>query len=74
MVAMSTTLGTFASRTGSSVSRLAAIKGREAFFEPLTGIAPWSGVPPRMRMRSMLGLADVERNCPPRDRRRGRRS
>jgi hypothetical protein len=36
------------------VSRLAIISGSAAFLAPEIGIAPWSGAPPVMRMRSMV--------------------
>jgi len=46
MVRISRTAGTRRSVTGSSVSSAAASAGSAEFFDPLTGISPWSGVPP----------------------------
>ncbi len=48
MVRMSRTRGMRRSCTSPSVSSAAAMAGSAAFFEPLVGMAPWSGVPPWM--------------------------
>ena len=50
---MSATPGRFASRSGSSVRRLAAMRGRAAFFAPAMGMAPEKLLPPRRRMASI---------------------
>src|SRR5216683_1762225 len=46
--------GTLSRMSVWSVSRLAIISGSVAFFAPEIGIAPLSGRPPTMRMRSIL--------------------
>ena len=43
----------FVRRSGSSVSRLAAISLMAEFLAPLTGIDPFSRAPPVMAMRSI---------------------
>src|SRR5262245_42739318 len=45
--------GTLSRISVSSVSRLAIISGNAAFLAPEIGIAPWSGRPPTIRMRSI---------------------
>src|SRR5262245_14080260 len=45
--------GTFFKVSRSEVSRLAIISGRVAFLAPEIGMAPVSGLPPTMLMRSM---------------------
>src|SRR5439155_14346040 len=51
--------GRLARTSGSPVKRLAAISGRAAFLAPPIGIVPLSGVPPRIRMRSMTSAPDA---------------
>src|SRR5512137_1176880 len=54
IVAMSARSGAFSSTSGPSESRAAVISGSVAFFAPLIGMTPCSGLPPRMRMRSIV--------------------
>src|ERR1051326_3413530 len=61
MVRISARSGRLAKTSGSAVKRLAAISGRAAVFGPPIGIVPVSGVPPRIRMRSMTSAPDA--NC-----------
>ena len=53
MVEMSTMCGRLDSVNVPSVSRLAAMRGKEAFFAPPMGMVPCNGMPPETRMRSM---------------------
>src|SRR5262249_28922495 len=48
--------GTLARIRGSAVRSDAAMSFRAAFLAPLMGISPFSGCPPRMRIRSMANL------------------
>src|SRR5947209_5662017 len=59
MVRISARSGRLARTSGSAVKRLAAISGRAAFLAPPIGIVPVSGVPPRIRMRSMTWAPDA---------------
>src|SRR5690242_20511572 len=59
MVRISARSGRLAKTSGSAVKRLAAISGRAAFLAPPIGIVPVSGVPPRIRMRSMTSAPDA---------------
>ena len=51
---MSASTGTLRNVSGSSLRSAAVISGSAAFFAPPMGIVPESGLPPRMRILSML--------------------
>src|SRR5215813_15473312 len=59
--ATSASLGTLSRMSVLSVSRLAIISGKVAFFAPEIGLAPLSLCPPQMRMRSMPRLLSGKR-------------
>jgi hypothetical protein len=53
MVLMSESLGAFVSVRGSSLSNVAGIKVRQAFFAPAIGISPRSSPPPVTKIESL---------------------
>ena len=56
IVFTSTKSGTFSSSKFSLVRILAAIIGRDAFFDPLTGTEPWRRFPPFINIFCMNDL------------------
>src|ERR1039458_7372058 len=58
MVRISRTAGTRRSVTGSSVSSAAASAGSAEFFDPPTGISPWSAAPPLITNLSIQSLGN----------------